>query len=87
MRANLQPRIPAAQAPGRVAAPSNRSMFNFIILVVMAGILVSLGLGLTFLVRDRGKTNRTVMSLTVRVGLSVLLLALLAFGFAGRYMS
>lgn len=62
-------------------------MFNFIILVVMAGILVSLGLGLTFLVRDRGKTNRTVMSLTVRVGLSVLLLALLAFGFAGRYMS
>ncbi len=62
-------------------------MFNFIILVVMAGILVSLGLGLTFLVRDRGKTNRTVMSLTVRVGLSVLLLALLAFGLAGRYMS
>lgn len=62
-------------------------MFNFIILVVMAGILVSLGLGLTFLVRDRGKTNRTVMSLTVRVGLSVLLLALLAFGFAGGYMS
>ncbi len=62
-------------------------MFDFILLVVMAGILVSLGLGLTFLVRDGGKTNRTVVSLTVRVGLSVLLLALLAMGFVGRYMT
>ena len=62
-------------------------MFNFILLVVMAGILVSLGLGLTFLVRDRGQTNRTVVSLTVRVGLSVLLLVLLAIGFVGRNMS
>ncbi len=62
-------------------------MFNFILLVVMAGILVSLGLGLVFLVRDRGTTNRTVVSLTVRVGLSVLLLVLLAMGFVGRYMS
>jgi len=62
-------------------------MFDFILLVVMAGIVVSLGLGLTFLVRDGGKTNRTVVSLTVRVGLSVLLLALLAMGFVGRYMT
>ena len=62
-------------------------MFNFILLVVMAGILVSLGLGLVFLVRDRGTTNRTIVSLTVRVGLSVLLLVLLAMGFVGRYMS
>ncbi len=62
-------------------------MFDFILLVVMAGILVSLGLGLTFLVRDGGKTNRTVVSLTVRVGLSVLLLALLAMGFVSRYMN
>ncbi|WP_428102269.1 twin transmembrane helix small protein [Candidatus Rariloculus sp.] len=62
-------------------------MFNVIILVVMLGILVSLGSGLMFLVRDGGKTNRTVMSLTVRVGLSVLLLVLLAVGFAGKYMS
>ena len=62
-------------------------MFNVIILVVMLGILVSLGSGLMFLVSDGGKTNRTVMSLTVRVGLSVLLLVLLAVGFAGKYMS
>ncbi len=62
-------------------------MFDILILVVMFGILVSLGVGLFFLVRDRGRTERTVISLSVRVGLSVLLLALLAFGFMSRIMS
>jgi hypothetical protein len=51
----------------------------------MLGILISLGAGLVFLVRDRGKTERMVVSLSVRVALSVLLLALLALGFASRY--
>ncbi len=48
-------------------------MLNFFILVVMLGILVSLGAGLFFLVRDRGKTRRTVISLSIRVGLAGLL--------------
>lgn len=60
-------------------------MFDFAILVVMLGIAVSLGLGLYFLVKDRGRTNRTVISLSVRVGLSVVLLFLLAVGFMTRY--
>lgn len=50
----------------------------------MAGILVSLAFGLYFLVKDRGKTNRAVMSLSIRVGLAVLLLIILAFGFLSR---
>ena len=62
-------------------------MLNFVILVVMLGIIVSLGSGLVFLVRDEGKTNRTVASLTVRVTLSVVLLALLAAGFAFKYLT
>lgn len=62
-------------------------MFNAFILVVMLGILVSLGSGLVFLVRDGGRTDRTVMSLTIRVALSVILLALLAFGFATKYLT
>jgi hypothetical protein len=61
-------------------------MFNVLILVVMLGILVSLGAGLFFLVRDRGRSERTVISLTVRVALSVLLLVLLAWGFAHRFV-
>ena len=62
-------------------------MYNFLILAVMLAILISLGSGLFFLVRDRGKTQRTVLALSVRVALSVLLLVLLALGFASNYLS
>ncbi len=60
-------------------------MYNFLILAVMLAILISLGSGLFFLVQDRGKTHRTVIALTVRVAFSILLLVLLAWGFASRY--
>ena len=59
-------------------------MFDFLIIVTMLGILISLGLGLYFLVKDRGETKRTVWSLTIRVGLAVLLLIILAIGFMSR---
>jgi hypothetical protein len=61
-------------------------MFDVLILAVMFGILVSLGAGLFFLVRDRGRSERTVISLSIRVALSVLLLALLAWGFVNRFV-
>ena len=60
-------------------------MIDFLIIVVMIGILVSLGCGLYFLVRDRGKTQRTLVSLCIRVALAVLLLVLLALGFMSIY--
>ncbi len=63
-----------------------RSMYNLVILAVMLVILVSLGSGLFFLVRDRGKSQRTVIALSARVAFSILLLALLAGGFAFKYM-
>ncbi len=59
-------------------------MFDLLVILVMLGILVSLAFGLYFLVKDRGKTNRAVMSLSIRVGLAVLLLIILAFGFMSR---
>lgn len=61
-------------------------MLDALLLLVMLGILASLGSALVFLVRDGGKTQRTVVSLSVRVGLSVLLLALLAYGFVTEYL-
>ncbi len=61
-------------------------MLDFLIVVVMLGILVSLGSGLYFLVRDAGKTQRTVISLSIRVALAIALLALLAFGFMSRFL-
>ena len=60
-------------------------MFDLLIIVVMVAIVVSLAFGLYFLVKDRGRTERTVRSLTVRVGLAVFLLVLLALGFISRY--
>ena len=61
-------------------------MLDFLIITVLLGIFASLGSGLYFLVRDRGKTDRTVISLSVRVTLAILLLVLLAAGFVSRYM-
>ena len=61
-------------------------MFNLLIIVVMLSIVVSLGSGLYFLVQDRGKTERTVISLSIRVALAILLLVLLALGFMSRYV-
>jgi hypothetical protein len=60
-------------------------MLNLLIIVVMLCILVALASGLFFLVRDRGETERTVRSLSIRVGLSILLLTLLAYGFMTRF--
>ncbi len=59
-------------------------MLNLLIILVMVGIIISLGMGLYYLVNDRGDTERTVLSLTVRVGLAVLLLLILGFGFISR---
>ena len=61
-------------------------MFDFLIIFVMIGIIASLASGLYFLVTDRGKTDRTVTSLSIRVVLAILLLVLLALGFMSRYM-
>ena len=52
---------------------------RIIILFALAGILLSLGSALVYLVRDKGTTNRTVNALTVRVGISVALVRFLRF--------
>jgi hypothetical protein len=44
---------------------------KLVILLAFAGILLSLGSALVFLVRDKGATQRTLRALTVRIGLSV----------------
>lgn len=46
------------------------------------GILGALGAALVFLLRDKGRTNRTVYALTLRVALSVALLVTLWLSWA-----
>lgn len=65
-------------------AAAGGAMFDALIIVVMAGIILSLGFGLYFLVNDKSETNRTVWSLTARVAFAVLLLIVLALGFMSR---
>ena len=54
---------------------------RIIILIALAGILLSLGSALVDLVRDKGTTNRTVNALTLRVGISVALFLFILFSY------
>jgi hypothetical protein len=67
-------------------AETSLIMLNILIIVVMLGILLSLGFGLYFLVRDKDESNRMIISLSIRVGLAVLMLALLGYGFVTRFL-
>lgn len=50
-----------------------------LVVVAFIGILASLASALIYLMRDQGKSNRTVNALTVRIGLSVALFLFVLF--------
>ncbi|HET6726302.1 MAG TPA: twin transmembrane helix small protein [Gammaproteobacteria bacterium] len=52
-------------------------MGTFIVIAVLAVIVVSLGSGMFYLVKDRDDSTRTVKALTIRITLSLLLIGLL----------
>ncbi|ARU57280.1 MAG: twin transmembrane helix small protein [Pseudomonadales bacterium] len=54
-------------------------MLKFTIVLLLIAIVVSLFSGLVFLVKDDGKSHRTVNSLIVRVSLAILLVAVIAY--------
>ncbi len=58
-----------------------------IIIVVMLVILASLVSGLVFLVRDKGKTTRSVQSLTWRICLSLGLFVFLFLAFKFHWIA
>jgi hypothetical protein len=53
---------------------------RIVVIVFLAIILLSLGSALFYLIRDKGKSDRTVKALTVRVALSITLFLLLMLG-------
>ena len=55
-------------------------MEKLIIIAFIILIIWNLGAGLYYMMVDKGKTNRTVKSLSWRIGLSVLLIGLLFIG-------
>lgn len=54
---------------------------KLVIVLFLLIIVGSLASALFYLVRDKGGSNRTVRSLTIRVGLSVTLFVLLMLGY------
>jgi cytochrome bd-type quinol oxidase subunit 2 len=50
---------------------------RIVILILLLAVVASLFSGLYFVYKDKGKTNRAVISLTIRIALSVLVFVLL----------
>jgi hypothetical protein len=50
---------------------------RLLVLLILLGIVASLGSALFYLARDQGKSDRTLRALMLRVGLSIGLFALL----------
>lgn len=57
-------------------------MQKLLIIAFMILILWNLGAGLYYMMVDKGKTDRTVKSLTWRIGLSITLILLVVAGIA-----
>jgi hypothetical protein len=58
-----------------------------IVIIVMLVILISLASGLIFLVRDEGKSKRTVKALSWRIGISVGLFLFLFLAFSLNWIT
>lgn len=56
-------------------------LLKTIIIVLLIGLIISLGSGLVFLFKDVGTTRRTLHSLGVRITLAVALMATILYGF------
>ncbi len=52
------------------------------VVIVLFIILISLGSGLFFMIRDKGQSDRTIKALTLRIALSVGLFLLLLIAYA-----
>lgn len=56
------------------------TLFKIILVLVFLVVLYNLGQALYFMMTDKGQSSRTVWALTRRIGLSLLLIALILFG-------
>lgn len=60
---------------------SGAALFKIAVIATLIIILMALGAGLVFLVRDKGQSKRAVKSLTLRIALSIALFILLFVGY------
>ena len=57
------------------------AFMKIIVVIILLVILGSMASALVFLIKDGGKTRRTVQALTMRISLSVALFLFLLFGY------
>ena len=51
-------------------------LFKILAVVILLSILSSLGMGMVYMMRDKGQSDRAVKALTFRIGLSLALFVL-----------
>jgi DUF2909 family protein len=56
-------------------------IYKIIVILLLFAVLVSLSSGMFFLVHDKGESDRTVISLTIRITLSIALFLMLLIGY------
>lgn len=56
-------------------------IFKIIIVLLLLAVLASLASGMFFLINDKGESDRTVKSLTIRITLSIALFLMLIIGY------
>lgn len=72
----------ADNGPSFTNKPGLFAMQKLLIIAFLVLIIWNLGAGLYYMMVDKGQTTRTVKSLTWRIGLSLLLILLVAAGLA-----
>lgn len=60
---------------------------RILVILFLLLIVASLGSALLFLLRDKGRGERTVKALAIRVGLSITLFLILMGGFASGWLT
>ncbi len=56
-------------------------IFKIIVVLLLFAVVISLASGMFFLVHDKGESDRTVKSLTIRITLSIALFLMLIIGY------
>ena len=56
-------------------------IYKIIVVLLLFAVIISLTSGMFFLVHDKGDTDRTVKSLTIRISLSIALFLMLIIGY------
>ena len=56
-------------------------IYKIVVVLLLLAVLISLTSGMFFLVNDKGESNRTVKSLTIRITLSIALFLVLIVGY------